>query len=114
MRLFTTELLRLRSRRAVVVLLAGCALAATLIVAGTAWNTRPVSEADLQHAQAQVDRDRQDPGFQRDVQRCEKHPRRYGAPSAAACEDTMGPQIDWYLYRSQLQGHTEREYHPGR
>jgi ABC-2 type transport system permease protein len=95
MRLVSVELLRLRSRRAVVVLLLGCALAATLIVA--------VSDADLRQAQQQVERDRQAPAFKRDLERCQNHPRRYGAPSAEKCDDTMGPQVDWYLYRSVLQ-----------
>ena len=57
MRLLALELTRLRWRRAVVVLLAGCALITVVVFAGTAWTTRPVSDADLRHAQAQVDRE---------------------------------------------------------
>ena len=54
------------------------------------------------HAQEQVDRDREDPGFQRDIARCEKRPNRYGAASATECAQMMGPRVEWYISRPQL------------
>lgn len=103
MRLIGLELTRLRWRRAVVVLLAGCALITVVIFAGTAWSTRPVSDQELQNAQAQVDRDRADPNYQRSVQRCEKRPERFGVQDAGQCDKMMGPQVEWYVSRPQLE-----------
>ena len=103
MRLLGLELTRLRWRRAVVVLLAGCALVTVVIFAGTAWSTRPVSEAELQQAQEQVDRQRQEPYYQRDIERCEKRPGRYGVRDAAQCEEMMAPQVEWYVSRAELR-----------
>ncbi len=103
MRLLALELTRLRWRRAVAVLLAGCALITVVVFAGTAWTTRPISDADRQNAQAQVDRDLADPHYQREVERCEKRPRRYGAANTAECATIMGPQVEWYLSRPELR-----------
>ena len=102
-RLVGLELTRLRWRRAVVVLLAGCALATAVILGGAAWTTRPVSAEELREAQAQVDRDRESGHFQREVERCEKRPERYGVPDAAACQTRMGPQVEWYVSREPLR-----------
>jgi ABC-2 type transport system permease protein len=103
MRLVGLELTRLRWRRAVVVLLAVCVLVPVVVFAVTAWTTRPVSDADLQQAQEQVDRDRQSPGYQREIERCERRPNRYGVAQAAECEQMMGPRVEWYLDRPQLR-----------
>lgn len=103
MRLLGLELTRLRWRRAVVVLLAGCALVTVVIFAGTAWSTRPVSEAELQQAQEQVDREREQPYFKRDIRRCEKRPGEYGVQDAARCEERMGPQVEWFVSREPLR-----------
>ena len=103
MRLLAVELTRLRWRRAVVVLLAGCALVTVVIFAGTAWSTRPVSEAELRYAQEQVERELQRPGLQRQIERCERKPDRYGVPRAELCRDRMGPQVEWYVSRSELR-----------
>lgn len=103
MRLLALELTRLRWRRAVVVLLAGCALVTIVIFAGTAWTTRPVSDAELREAQTQVDRELERPAFQRQVQRCEKHPARYGVRDADRCLASMGPRVEWYVSRPELQ-----------
>ena len=64
MRLLGVELTRLRWRRAVVLLLLACLVVPGVIFAATAWNTRPVSGAELAHAQQQVDRMRDEPGHQ--------------------------------------------------
>ena len=103
MKLSLTELTRLRHRRAVALLLLACALVTVVIFAGTAWSTRPVSDAELQSAQAQVERELQQPHMQRSLERCERNPDRFGAPSAAACAEAMGPQLEWFLSRPQLQ-----------
>lgn len=97
------ELTRLRLRRAVVVLVAGCLLVTVVVFAGTAWTTRPLSEADLSRAQEQVDRELAQPYMQRQIKRCEKRPGRYGVQEASACAEQVGPQVDWFLSRPQLR-----------
>ena len=110
--LVKVELTRLRWRRAVLMLVAASVLIPGLVWGATAWNTRPVSAAELQHAQQMVDRQLQDPGAQREVRRCESKPRRYGvgdsADVRAACEDMMLPRVDWYVSRPALALDTER------
>lgn len=101
-RLLGLELTRLRWRRAVLLLLVVCLVIPVVIFAATAWTTRPVSEADLRQAQEQVERDRADPGFQREIERCEKRPHRYGVADAAECSEMMGPQVEWYISRQEL------------
>lgn len=101
-RLLRLELTRLRWRRAVVVLLVGCALVAVVIFAGTAWSTRPVSAEELRQAQVQVDRDLEQGPYQREIRRCEKDPGQYGVPRAELCRQRVGPQVDWYVSRNQL------------
>lgn len=100
-RLLGLELTRLRWRRAVLLLLAGCVLVPTVILGTHAWSTRPVSEADMASARAQLERDLADPGYQRDIERCERRPDRFGV-EAGECAEMMGPQLDWYLYRPVL------------
>ena len=100
-RLLRLELTRLRWRRAVLMLLAACVLVPVVIFGTHAWNTRPVSEAQLRDAQAQLERDQADPGFQRQVERCERRPDRFGV-EPEQCADMMAPQLDWYLYQPQL------------
>jgi hypothetical protein len=103
MRLLLVELSRLRSRRAVVLILLGATLLAAIIVGTTVRDTRPVSAADLAQAQAQVDRDLERPRVQRDYQRCLEDPEEFMGPGAteAVCEEML-PQLEWYLYRPQL------------
>src|SRR5688572_5439519 len=103
MRLIGVELTRLRWRRAVVVLLAGCALVTVVIFAGTAWSTRPVSDDELRQAQAQVERELAQPYMQRQLERCENRPNRYGAQNAAQCEEMMAPRVEWYVSREELR-----------
>ena len=112
MRLLALELTRLRWRRAVVVLLAGCALVTVVVFAGTAWSTRPVSAEELRQAQAQVDRDLEQGPYQREIRRCENHPDRYGVPDAELCRQRVGPQVDWYVSRNPL-GLREAMHGPG-
>ena len=107
MKLLAVEFTRLRWRRAVLILLGACFLVPAIVWGGLMWNTRPVSDADLRHAQAQVDRDLSNMGGE--IDRCVQHPRQYGldkdldeAALRAQCEEMMAPQLDWYLYRPQL------------
>lgn len=85
-RLVRTELTRLRWRRAVIALIAAAVVVPLLIAVGTAWETRPHSEAEITQAREQA---RTQPGFDKEVRRCEKRPRRFGVPSASDCEEQV-------------------------
>ncbi len=99
LRLLRTELTRLRWRRAVLFLVAASFVIPALVWAGTVWSSRPYSEQEIAEARENVV---SQPGFEREVQRCEKHPRRWGAQSAADCEELMFS--NWGgLYRDQLR-----------
>ncbi|WP_110183218.1 hypothetical protein [Nocardioides solisilvae] len=74
--LLRTELTRLRWRRAVLVLLAACVLGPALILAGEAWNTRPVSDADRHAVELELTAHRE--AVERDVARCTRRPEEYG------------------------------------
>ena len=86
LRLTRTELRRLRWRRAVLLLVAAAIVIPGLVWATSVWSTRPYSDAEIQRAREQA---LSQPGFERDVARCERHPHRYGADSAADCEEQM-------------------------
>ena len=101
-RLLGLELTRFRWRRAVLLLLIACVVIPVVIFGNLAWSTRPVSDADLQRAQEQVQRDLESPGYRREIERCEKHPDRYGVATGAECAQMMGPQVEWYISRQQL------------
>ena len=104
MRLLLVELSRFRSRRAIALMLVGAALLTVLIAVTTAWDTRPVSEADRAAAQAQADAEAERPHVAREIARCEQNPRRYLGPRAEAgeCAAAMTPQADWFLFRAEL------------
>jgi ABC-2 type transport system permease protein len=101
-RLLAVELTRLRWRRAVLVLLATCIVMPAVIFAVTAWNTRPVSAAELRAAQRQVDAVIKEHGMRREIKVCEQHPERFGVSSADACATQVGPQVEWFLTRAPL------------
>jgi ABC-2 type transport system permease protein len=102
MRLLGVELTRLRWRRAVLVLLLTCLVVPAVIFAVTAWNTRPVSDAELAHARQQVEQMRGQPGISRQIRLCEQHPERFGISSTDECESQMGPRISWFVSRAPL------------
>ena len=104
MRLLLVELSRFRSRRAIALMLLAAALLAAILAAATIWDTRPVSAQDMTNAQAQVDAETQRPGFQRDLDRCRKHPNQYIGRGATAeqCEEMMTPQVEWFIERRPL------------
>jgi ABC-type transport system involved in multi-copper enzyme maturation permease subunit len=103
-RLVKVELTRLRWRRAVLLLLLACFVAPLLIWAGTAWETRPLSEADIARAEQQVATDAAHPSVARELKRCERRPERYGGPGTTPdmCEDMLLPSVENYLFRSPL------------
>lgn len=100
-RLLRVELTRLRWRRAVVVLLAACVLVPLVIFGTHAWDTRPVSESQLADAQAQLERELAGSNVERQIERCERRPDRYGI-EPEQCAEMVGPQLDWFLYQPQL------------
>ncbi|HEX6148546.1 hypothetical protein [Nocardioides sp.] len=102
-RLIGVELTRLRWRRAVVVLLVACTLITGVILVGTAWSYRPVSEADLANAQEQVEFELQQPYMQRQIKQCERHPDRWGVTDADQCAAQVGPQVEWFVGREPLR-----------
>lgn len=113
MRLLRIELTRLRWRRAVLMLAALSIIIPALIWAGMAWSTRPVSDADIAQAQEQVERDKAMYAADRD--RCLEHPDEYGVPEEADleqfCDEIFAePQIDWYLYREQLDASVAKDH----
>jgi ABC-2 type transport system permease protein len=101
-RLLGVELTRLRWRRAILVLLAACIIVPGVIFAVTAWNTRPVSDAELRAAQHQVDRLEHRGQFARELRSCQQHPERFGVSSSEDCASQVGPQVAWFLSRAPL------------
>lgn len=90
------ELTRLRWRRAVLLLLVGTVVLPVLLLAGTAWSTRPMSEAEVEGILA-------DRFAQREVTRCERNPEQYAELGSdtdpSACRDIVA---GWYGGRSPL------------
>ena len=108
MRLLRVELLRVRSRRAVLFLLVVAVALPAVFLATTAWNTRPLSAAEQQRVDRIVEREREQPYVQAEIERCIKHPRNYGvarnAPDPrAACEENLMPRAEWFSERSPLE-----------
>ncbi len=99
--LLRVEATRLRWRRAIVLLLVAAVAVPALIFATTAWNTRPVSEAE----QDQILSERY---AAKEVRRCERDPGNFLYPEptsqdaevvTAACEAQI---LEWYGGRSTL------------
>ncbi|HET6624929.1 MAG TPA: hypothetical protein VFG63_00935 [Nocardioidaceae bacterium] len=110
MRLLLVELNRFRSRRAIALMLLAAALVAAILATTTIYESRPLTDSDIAAAQAQADAEAQQPYVQRDLARCEKHPRRFMGPGATVedCEPNIVPQVEWYLYRPTLSLAEER------
>ncbi len=102
MKLVLIELTRLRSRRAIAVLVAGAFVIAAVLLGNVLWSNRPVSASDLASAQAQADREAQQPYVARQIRQCERHPERYGSEESVDCAAMITPQADWFLGREQL------------
>lgn len=105
MRLLLVELTRFRARRAIVLTILGAALLTAVVAGSVIYESRPVSAADQARAEKQVQQELDSPGFQREIDRCERKPERYLGPGsgAADCRDALEPQVDWYLDRSPLE-----------
>lgn len=114
MRLVGVELTRLRWRRAVMVLLLVCVLLPAVVWAGLAWNTRPVTDAELRQAQQQVEQN--DAMMAGELERCVERPEEYGIRDStdprATCEEMLGigdAEVDWFLTRPQLDVGEQRQ-----
>lgn len=110
MRLLRVELTRFFSRRAVALLLLAAAALTAVITITTVWNTRPVSAGDKASAQAQVQQQLDDPGFQRELRSCRDDPEQYFGPDAQVsdCDRNLMPRPEYYLNRSELSLDEER------
>lgn len=89
------ELTRLRWRRAVLLLLVAAVVLPALLLAGTAWSSRPMSDAEVDSLLA-------DRFAQREVTRCERRPEAYLELDSAgpdACRDVVA---GWYGGRQPL------------
>lgn len=102
MRLVLVELTRFRARRAIAMLLLAATLLTVLIAGVTAWETRPISEADVAAAEQQAREEAQQPHVREQLEECREEPGDYGATSADDCEEMVVPQAEWFLWRSEL------------
>lgn len=104
MRLLKVELTRLRWRRTVVLLLLAAVVVPAVIWASTAWNTRPVSEADLAAAEQMAAEEAAQPWVEQELRRCERRPQRYGGQGTTAdqCAELVLPRAENYLWRQEL------------
>ncbi len=107
-RLLGVELARLRWRRAVRVLVAAAFVIPLFVFGGTAWSTRPVSEAEIAEATAQAEQEAQQPYVQESIEMCLEDPEMYFGPGFETedpeqeCIDANTPRAEWYLQRSPL------------
>jgi hypothetical protein len=104
MRLLAVELTRFRSRRAIVGLALATILVAAALVGATAWQTRPLTEADRADAAAQAALEGQKPERQGEVRACRADPQAYLGPKAspADCEDALIAPAESYYPRDEL------------
>jgi ABC-2 type transport system permease protein len=104
MRLLRVELTRLRWRRAVVVLLVACVALPLVLLAGYAWETRPISDADIARAKQMAAQDADQPWVAQEIAACEGDPEMYLGPDGTAtdCTEAITPRWENYLYRSEL------------
>ena len=89
------ELTRLRWRRAILLLLVAAVVLPALLLAGTAWSSRPMSDAEVDSLLA-------DRFAQREVTRCERQPQNYTEVSTSdpdACRELIA---GWYGGRQPL------------
>lgn len=104
MRLVLVELNRWRSRRAIALIALATVLAAVAFIGATAWNTRPLTQADRTDAAAQADLEGQRDELQQEVKACRADPAGYLGPSATAdeCAETLVPTAESYYPRAEL------------
>lgn len=107
MRLLRVELTRLRWRRAVLLLVVAAVAIPAFILGAVAWETRPVTPADVAAAEETAAREQDQPYIQDELDRCLEDPESYLGPAAAAdpqaaCDDAVLPRAEWFLYRQPL------------
>jgi len=102
--LVRVELARYRSRRVIVLLIAIGALLAGLVAFQSAWDTRPLTDAEVATAQAQADIEADRAGDDADIAQCIKDSPLGTEPGFAAqqCRDMFAPSQTTYLPRSPL------------
>ena len=102
MRALLVELTRLRWRRAVLLLLVAAVVLPAMLLASTAWSTRPMSDSDLDALL--VDR-----YAQREVTRCERRPEQFSDERGKTIEASMCREMvaDWYGGRAPLRPESE-------
>lgn len=115
-RLLRVELTRLVHRRAILILGAVAVVVPTIIGVVLVLDTQPPSASEIDRAQAQLERDLADPGYEQSIQDCIAAPEEWlGEPEVAAedieavCRESVGPRLEWYLYSPQLDLDSERE-----
>lgn len=120
LQLARVELSRLLHRRAILVVLAASVLIPVVIGVSITLDTRPPSEAAVADAQAQLERDRNDPAYEEQVQECIDHPEEWGFPADVPaeeieqqCRENNEPQLEWYLWTQQLDLADERDFGSG-
>ena len=98
MRGLLVELTRLRWRRAVLLLLVAVVVLPALLLTTTAWNTRPMSEAEIDSLLSER-------YAQREVARCERRPEQYVDYSGEAVEPEGCREMiaGWYGGRQTLR-----------
>ena len=113
MRLLAVELNRFRSRRAIALLVLAAAVLAVVLAGVTAWNTRPLTQADRTDAAAQADLQGKKPEIQQEVRACRAAPADFLGPDATAdqCEDAMVPGPEAYYPRDALRLRSELTTH---
>lgn len=91
MRSLLVELDRIRSRRAIVLIVLAAALLAGLLAGSAAWDSRPVSALEQARAEAQAQAQASDRRVQEDLADCEADPEAYFGPGAdpAVCEQFL-------------------------
>ncbi|WP_141013104.1 ABC transporter permease subunit [Nocardioides sambongensis] len=106
LRLLRVELTRLRSRRAIVVIVAAMLLVPLLIAGAQAWNTRPPSESEQQRVARLIEKETDSRWVQRDLRQCLKDPTSWGITEdedpQTACERQVLPRAEWYGTRATL------------
>jgi hypothetical protein len=104
MRLLAVELNRFRSRRTIGFLVLAAVLVAVVLVGATAWNSRPLTEADRTDAAAQADLEGQRSELQAEVRACRADPTGYLGPDATAddCASALIPAASSYYPRHAL------------
>jgi hypothetical protein len=103
-RLLSVELNRFRSRRTIALLALATILAAVAFAAATAWQTRPLTQADRTDAAAQADLEGERPERQAEVRACRADPHAYLGPDATPddCADALIEPPESYYPREAL------------